>query len=76
MQLKQKKCCLQKPAKSFDKAYIDNELLITAVISAVETVLIQQATNSELKALLQQVVPTLKAHLEHAEIIQKAAGTK
>jgi putative membrane protein len=58
-------------AKNFDKTYIDNEVAYhKAVIAAVETVLIPQAQNSELKGLLQQVVPTLKAHLEHAEMVQ------
>ena len=60
-----------KSAAAFDKAYIDNEVAYhKAVISAVETVLIPQAQNAELKSLLQAVVPTLKAHLEHAEMVQ------
>jgi putative membrane protein len=60
-----------KSGKSFDKAYIDNEVAYhKAVISAVESVLIPQAQNGELKALLQAVVPTLKIHLEHAEMVQ------
>ena len=60
-----------KSPKSFDKAYIDNEVAYhKAVISAVESVLIPQAQNGELKALLQAVVPTLKTHLEHAEMVQ------
>jgi putative membrane protein len=74
---KTKEMLLGKPAESFDKAYIDNEVAYhKAVISAVETVLIPQATNAELKALLQQVVPTLKAHLEHAEMVQKTVSAK
>ena len=72
-----KKMLLAKPAESFDKAYIDNEVAYhKAVISTVETVLIPQAANAELKALLQQVVPTLKAHLEHAEMVQKTVAAK
>lgn len=60
-----------KSGKAFDKAYIDNEVSYhKAVISAVENVLIPQAQNGELKALLQAVVPTLKTHLEHAEMVQ------
>lgn len=59
--------------KEFDKAYIDNEVTYhKAVISAVEGVLIPDAENTELKALLQNVVPILKAHLEHAQMVQKA----
>lgn len=60
-----------KSGNAFDKAYIDNEVAYhKAVISAVENVLIPQAQNGELKALLQAVVPTLKTHLEHAEMVQ------
>ena len=56
----------------FNRAYIDNEVAYhKAVISTVENVLIPQAQNAELKALLQKAVPTFKAHLEHAEMIQK-----
>ena len=63
--------------KAFDKAYIDNEVAYhKAVISAVENTLIPQATNAELKGLLQNVVPTLKAHLEHAEMVQKTVEGK
>ncbi|HEY4109118.1 DUF4142 domain-containing protein [Puia sp.] len=57
--------------KAFDKAYIDNEVAYhKAVISAVEGLLVPQAQNAELKGLLQKVVPTLKAHLAHAEMVQ------
>lgn len=66
-----------KSAKPFDKAYADNEVAYhKAVISTVETVLIPQATNQELKSLLQNVVPTLKAHLQHAEMVQKTLAAK
>ena len=66
-----------KTKQSFDKAYIDNEVAYhKAVIGAVETVLIPQATNTELKGLLQNVVPALKAHLEHAEMVQKMFASK
>ncbi len=70
--MKTEKMLNAKSAKDFDKAYIDNEVVYhKAVISAVETILIPQAQNAELKGLLQQVVPTLKTHLEHAEMVQK-----
>ena len=69
---KTKKTLLSKSGKSFDKAYIDNEVAYhKAVISTVEGVLIPEAQNAELKALLQKVVPLLKAHLSHAEMLQK-----
>ena len=57
---------------AFDKAYIDNEVAYhKAVISAVETLLIPDTDNAELKSLLQNVVPALKTHLSHAEMVQK-----
>lgn len=74
---KTKKMLLAKSARSFDKAYIDNEVgYHKAVIAAVETVLIPQATNEELKSLLQNVVPALRAHLEHAQMVQKMFASK
>jgi putative membrane protein len=61
-----------KSGKAFDKAYIDNEVAYhKAVISTVEGVLIPQAQNAELKQLLQNVMPTLRTHLEHAQMVQK-----
>ena len=62
-----------KSGKAFDKAYVDNEVAYhKAVIRVVEGTLIPQTSNAELKALLQKVVPTLKTHLEHAEMVQKS----
>jgi putative membrane protein len=56
----------------FNKAYIDNEVgYHKAVISTVEGQLIPQSQNAELKALLQKVLPVLKTHLEHAQMVQK-----
>lgn len=61
-----------KSGKAFNKAYIDNEVAYhEAVIGAVETVLIPQAQNAELKDLLVKVLPSLKAHLAHAKMVQK-----
>jgi len=61
-----------KSGRAFDKAYIDNEVAYhKAVISVVETVLIPESQNAELKAFLQKVLPAFHAHLEHAEMIQK-----
>ena len=61
-----------KSGKDFVKAYIDNEVAYhKAVISAVETLLIPETEHAELRELLQNVVPALKAHLEHAEMLQK-----
>jgi putative membrane protein len=61
-----------KSGKAFDKAYVMNEVAYhKAVISAVQKTLIPDAQNAELKSLLQSVLPVLKAHLHHAEMVQK-----
>lgn len=68
---KTRKSLNSKSGKAFDKAYIDNEVgYHKAVISTVENTLIPQTQNQELKDLLKNVVPTLKAHLQHAEMLQ------
>jgi putative membrane protein len=67
-----KKMLKSKNGKEFDKAYIDNEVAYhKAVIGAVETVLIPESENAELKALLTSIVPALKAHLAQAQLVQK-----
>lgn len=69
---KTRKMLQSKSGKAFDKAYADNEVAYhKSVISAVQTVLIPQANNPELKGLLEKVVSTLKEHLAHAEMMQK-----
>jgi putative membrane protein len=66
-----KKMLQAKSAKDFDKAYVDNEVAYhKAVINTVQNILIPQTKNSELKALLEKVLPVLKAHLKHAEMVQ------
>jgi putative membrane protein len=73
--LKTRKSLEAKSGKAFDKAYIDNEVAYhKAVISTVEKTLIPEAQNAELKGLLQKVLPTLKEHLMHAEMLQKKHG--
>jgi len=58
--------------RKFDLAYINNEVAYhKAVIAAVNSVLIPEAENDELKQLLSDVVPALEAHLGHAEMVQK-----
>ncbi len=69
---KTRKMLNSKSGEAFNKAYIDNEVAYhKAVISVVEGVLVPQAQNAELKQLLQSVVPALKEHLMHAEMVQK-----
>ena len=66
-----------KSGSAFDKTYIDNEVAYhQAVINTVQNVLIPEAKNSELKQLLENVVPALKTHLEHAQMIQKNLSGK
>lgn len=74
-----KKMLSSKSSKDFNKAYIDNEVAYhKAVIAAVEGLLIPETENAELKELLGNVVPALKTHLAHAEMVQKmfTASTK
>lgn len=67
-----KKVLNGKSGQSFDKAYIDNEVAYhKGVIALVESRLIPEASNQELKDLLQNVLPAFKAHLGHAEMVQK-----
>jgi putative membrane protein len=69
---KTEKLLRSKKGNAFNKAYIDNEVAYhKAVIAAVEGLLIPEAENAELKTLLQNVVPSLKGHLVHAEAVQK-----
>ena len=69
---KEKKVLNSKKGRAFDKAYIDNEVAYHKfAINAVENILIPQAKNEELKALLVKVLPAFKTHLEHAEMVQK-----
>ncbi len=61
-----------KTGADFDKAYIDNEVAYhKAAIGVVENTLIPDATNAELKSLLQTALPLFKEHLAHAEMVQK-----
>jgi putative membrane protein len=57
--------------RSFDKAYIDQEVgFHQTVINSVDKTLIPNAKNAELKQLIQQVRPSLVAHLEYAKKLQ------
>ena len=72
-----KKTLNSKSGKAFNRAYIDNEVAYhKAVISAVEGLLIPEADNKELKDLLINVVPALKAHLDHAIMVQEHLSNK
>ncbi|WP_423147210.1 DUF4142 domain-containing protein [Rubrolithibacter danxiaensis] len=72
---KTKKMLHSKSGEAFNKAYIDNEVAYhKAVIDAVEGLLIPSTENAELKELLQRVVPALKTHLSHAQMVQKTVS--
>ncbi len=61
---------------AYDKAYIDHEVAYhQAVLSALDNVLIPQADNAELKALLEQIRPNVAQHLVRAQQIQSALST-
>jgi putative membrane protein len=58
---------------AFDKAYVDHEVAYhEQVIQALDTVLIPNASNADLKALLVKVRPAFLAHLEHAKHLQSS----
>lgn len=55
----------------FDKEYVDHEVAYhEAVLDAIDKVLIPNAKNAELKALLEKTRPAFEAHLQHAKHIQ------
>ena len=59
--------------KALDKAYVDHEVTYhEQVLQALDTILIPNAQNGELKALLVKVRPAFVAHLEHAKHLQAA----
>ena len=61
----------------FDKAYIDAEIkLHQKGIDVVDTKLVPNVKNEELKALLVKVRPALASHLERAQTIQDSIGDK
>lgn len=56
---------------AFDKAYVDHEVAYhTQVLEAIDTTLIPNTKNDELKALLVKVRPAFVAHLERAKQLQ------
>jgi putative membrane protein len=58
---------------AFDKAYIDQEVAYhQQVLDALDKVLIPNAKNAELKALLVKVRPAFVSHLEHAKQLQSS----
>lgn len=61
--------------KAFDTAYIAHEVAYhQQVLDALDKVLIPNAKNADLKALLVKVRPAFVAHLEHAKHVQEMVG--
>jgi putative membrane protein len=55
----------------FDKAYVDHEIAYhEQVLDAIDKVLVPNAKNEELKALIVKVRPAFVAHLEHAKMVK------
>lgn len=53
---------------AFDKAYVAHEVAYhQQVIDAINTTLVPNAKNADLKALIVKVTPAFQAHLEHAK---------
>ena len=60
---------------AFDKAYIDHEVdYHQQVLDAIDKVLLPNAKNEELKALIAKVRPAIEAHLERAKQLQARLG--
>jgi putative membrane protein len=55
----------------FDKAYAEHEVAYhQQVLDAINSTLLPNAKNPELKALIEKVTPAFQAHLEHAKQLQ------
>jgi len=64
-----------KTGADYDKAYIANEVAYHQnVLDAIDNVLIPNAQNAELKALLEQTRPAVAAHLTRAQQLQQTLG--
>jgi putative membrane protein len=62
---------------AFDRAYADNEVAYhQQVLDAIDKVLLPNAQNAELKALLEKVRPAIAAHLDHAKMLASSLGKK
>ena len=59
----------------FDKAYVDHEVAYhQQVIDAVNSTLLPNAKNPQLKGLLEKSAPVFEAHLDHARQLQSQLG--
>ncbi len=61
---------------AFDKAYVDHEVAYhQQVLDAIQSTLLPNAKNPELKALIAKVTPEFQAHLDHAKQLQSQLGS-
>jgi putative membrane protein len=61
---------------AFDRAYIANEIAFhETVLQAIDSVLLPNARNAELKALIAAVRPSIAGHLEYAKQVQSRLGS-
>jgi putative membrane protein len=61
--------------RDFDRAYIEREVQFhQSVLDAVEKILIPTTENAELKRLLEEMVPSLTSHRDHAKQILSSLG--
>jgi putative membrane protein len=65
-----------KTGADFDRSYIEGEVQMhQKVLDQLDQTLIPGAQNAELKSLLQQIRPTVAAHLERARTLQTTVTT-
>ena len=67
----------QMKGSAYDRNYVDDEVAIhEKVLTTLDTALIPNAQNAELKALLQKARPVIQSHLDHAKSLQSAMASK
>ena len=57
--------------KDFDKAYVDHEVENHKTVLEIATKAMNDAQSTELKNMIQKAAPTLQAHLDRAQSIQR-----
>lgn len=58
--------------KDFDKAYVDHEVENHKTVLEIATKAMSDAQSTELKNMIQKAAPTLQAHLDKAQSIQRS----
>lgn len=58
--------------KDFDRAYIDHEVQMHMTVLEIATKAMNDAQSTELKNMIQKAAPTLQAHLDRAQSIQRS----